>query len=290
LKPFFIIFCLAILTVSNTIAADSTINVSRKVSLNLSGSFTNSVNWNSNSTNDYYFNSVIDYHLSKNSNSAQKILLVKYEIGYIKIEDSLLVKYADALNGQLLLKKNHQQISQSKSLVLSTQLFDSYNYSFNILTGKTDRQWKGTLFNPLDLDVGYGIAISFWSDGLLNIALATTRVRVKQDYLFNRTLKEDKIATLRHGYIVVDYGLSAQLNCNRKFLESFEWNCSGKFFANGFNRQKAEFDIRQKLVYKIWKCFHVKGDVNVVYAPLVTTKMQLRSELVMGLFYINEKK
>ena len=99
--------------------------------------------------------------------------------------------------------------------------------------------------------------------------------------------EKEKIAKFNRSYAVIEYGLSGQPYLKRNLIQNLEWNCSGKFFANGFQREKAQLDIENKFIYKIWKYFQFKAIMKAAYDPVISTGLQYRSELLMGVFYEN---
>ncbi|MBL0342325.1 MAG: hypothetical protein IPP71_16305 [Bacteroidetes bacterium] len=186
--------------------------------------------------------------------------------------------------------KIKRTIDYSYTLSFTTQLFNSYTSYFDPVIKQTKREWAGSILNPATFENGFGLGLSFGKKSMLNVSLATVRLRTEPIIRSQSTTNKNVIGNLPRGKLIFDYGVSTQALTSNELTEKLAMNSTAKFFIKGFQREYFELDVSNKINYTIWKCFQLRADVKLVYDPLVSLKMQYRNELLFGVFYDSAKK
>lgn len=264
--------------------------VSQKFTGSVASSFTNSQNWKGSTFNSLSVALNIDFNRMTETKNSNILFVVKTELGFTKFIDSLWNKHADKLNCNFVWKHKKRKIDHSCEASLTTQLLNSYLYTYDPLVKQTKSEWSGSLLNPATLDVGYGFAYSFWKNSMLNFSFATVRLKT-EPIIKSLTLKDNKaIGRINRGQVFFDYGISAQALTDKDFTDNFSFHSTARFYMKGFNRESVEMDVSNKLNYKVWKWVQLRADIKMIYDPLISYKMQYRNELLFGVFYESEKK
>jgi len=270
-------------------AADTSQSVMSKLIGGISFSMLNQSNWQGVYFNSYSFATDADYNFTKTRTLSRDLLTLKLELGFTRILDSLWYKHADQLSGQYIFKMGRKKTSQTATCLLNAKLLNSFNYSVHPHTGKKIKNKTGSFFNPSTFESGYGIGYTFLKQSIVNFSLATARLRILHD---TEILVQDGIINVTHfghNQVVFDYGFSLQYNILHDLSKLISFNSTGKMFLKGVDNNKVEMDISQKWILKITKNLHMKTDVKLVYAPLISHKMQMRNELMFG-FYLDQTK
>lgn len=235
--------------------------------------------------NSYSFSADVEYNFNKTRFFSRDFLNLKFEMGFTRILDSSWYKHADLLSSQYILKVGQKRWSQSASCLLTAKLLNSYDYSFNAQTGNQNKTQTGSFFSPSSLEIGYGSGYTFLKQSIINLSLATARLRItRENGLF---LNDGSIPLLLKGnnMVLFDYGFSLQYSIIHDITKIIGFYSSGKMFLKGIHRDKVEMDISQKWMVKITKNLHLRTDVKVVYAPVNSHKMQFRNEFLIGFYY-----
>lgn len=284
---FILSFCTVIVfTETRSFAlADSSHSVVSKFIAGLDISILNTSNWQGVDLNSYSFSTDMEYDFIRSRPLSRDFFNLKLELGFTRILDSVWYKHADQLCSQYILKVGQNKWSQSANCMLNAKLLNSYEYVINSQTGNQNKIQTGTFFSPSSLEIGYGINYIFLKQSIINFSLATARFRISSE---NRmAINDGSIALSRLGksYVLFDYGFSLQYSILHDITKIISLHSSGKMFLKGLHREKVEMDISQKWMLKITKSLHLRTDVKIVYAPVISHKMQLRNEFMVGFYY-----
>jgi hypothetical protein len=263
---------------------DSVTYSNTRVLANASASFTNYNNWGQLNSGKFAINTGLDVWKIKKKLLSGTYHTLRMNLGMTRFIDSVWIKSADRIQVNLQFREKRRNVLVNYSLLFRSQLFNGYSYSRS--GGDLKRKKSGAFLMPFQLELGYGMAWEFWNYSTFNIALATLRTRGYLSSYNNSFIKnKEKIARTKNGYVIMDYGLSAQWYISKKIHERLEWIGQGRLFLNGVNKNEVGMDVTNKFKFTIWKYFMLVFDSSVIYDSYFSYKVQTKHEILIGWYF-----
>ena len=253
--------------------------------MGLSTAILHQLNWRGLDHNSISFTTDVDYSWDKSGHKSEQYFKLNLDIGFTWHPDSIWHKHIDTFQSQYMFKADKKRFSQTGSALITGGFLNDYEYTFNSITGKTDRTKIGSFFMPSSFETGVGSGYSFFQHSVINVSLATARLRLVQRKSQTREVEGIIIGSSSTKSLFFDYGFSIQYYISKELNRFMELKANGKMFIKEFHRSNIEIDLRNDLSIKLTRHFRIKADIKVVYAPAFSYKFQFRNEFLLGLFY-----
>lgn len=265
--------------------ADSTHTIVSKLNAGLNLSVLNTSNWQGSGFVSFSYSSDIEFDFIKTTPHSKHIYDLTVELGFTRIMDSIWQKHADHVGSQYIFKTGTKKWSQTATIILSAKMLNSYDYAFNTGSGTTGKSRTGSFFSPSVLEIGYGCGFTFFQHSIVNVSLASARLRVIHDSSSDVSNNSIPVAGLQNSKVYFDYGFSLQYILTIAIIRQMEFNSNGKMFLKDFNRDNIETELSGSCLFKVTKYLRLRADFKIMYAPAVSYKLQFRNEFLIGFFY-----
>ncbi len=285
LNSIFFLFLMHSAFPDTSISADTSKSVVIEFSGGVSFAVYNALNWKGVDANSLVLTTDPVYKYSLRKASSSQIFQVKLDLGFTYYYDSVWNKHADAIHAHYIYKGGNKPYSHTLSALFNTHLLKSYSYSYAPGTGKAIRQQTEKMFNPALLEMGFGSAYAFKNQSVVNVSLATARLKLLPDSVSAPAGENIPIGVFAGGFMYFDYGFSTQYYLLKKLGSKTELAWNGKLFLKGFHRTMFDMDISNILTVRLTKMMRLKAEIKLVYAPVISFKPQYHNEFLFGLFY-----
>lgn len=284
---FLLIFTtIAILPEADAQGLDSSRTAFRAFLLNasISASYTTSQNWELSDFQNYAIAGSLFFQddLERTNRRHQHKLLA--DLSYLKFVDSIWVKGADRLQVNLLWSKSERKWTHSYSAVLYTQFLPQETITFDPGTETVRRTHIGGPLAPAGLELSYGATWYPWSASSIQFSFATAKFTSTPASLLPQTEKPHT-ASIGNTVLDMQYGASLLVNINHPLTDRIDWQNTSRFFCNGLDRDHANFEVRNRVAIKLWKCLQLRFDTRVGYDPMVNYDLRFSQEIMLGVFY-----
>ncbi|MDQ3051587.1 MAG: hypothetical protein M3Q95_11925 [Bacteroidota bacterium] len=216
---------------------------------------------------------------------ASHIYTSKLDIGFTYFQDSIWYKHADKLQVHYLYKAGKNPFSHSLSSLFHSHILNTYSYSSDPVTGKVSSKKTESFLNPFLLEMGLGSGYRISGESVINVSLATARIRSFPESNKAVTTESIPLGTFNSGIIYFDYGFSIQYYLVKEIKSKTEINCNGKIFIKGIERDQYDMDLSNTLIIRLSGWVRLKAEFKFVYAPGISYKPRYYNELSLGLFY-----
>ncbi len=252
--------------------------------LGASASFTSLNNWGNNDITTFSTLASLDYRSSVDYVGSSVFKSLQFELGMIKYADSTWTKSSDLIRLNCQYRQQKRSVMVNYSIMLQTQLLNSYSYEFS--ESEFKKVQTGGLFLPFQLEIGYGLAWRFWTYSTVSISMATVKLSLYPEIDARRIIAiGDEVAKTRRGVLFMEYGFSGSWYINKSLNERLEWKSNGNFFGNGLSRSKFQLSVSNQLSFTIWKYLKLILDSRLNYYPAYSYKMQFRNEILLGWYF-----
>lgn len=209
----------------------------------------------------------------------------KLDIGFTYFQDSIWLKHADRIQFHYLYKAGKSPFSHTFSALFDSHILNTYSYAADPLTGKVSSKKTENFLNPFLLEMGMGSAYRIAKHSVINVSLATARIRSFPDSGTTVTSENIPLGTFNSGSIYFDYGFSIQYYLVKEIKSKTEVKCDGKIFIKGIERDQYDMNLSNTLIIRLSGLVRMKAEFRMVYAPEISYKPRYYNEISVGLFY-----
>jgi hypothetical protein len=198
-----------------------------------------------------------------------------------KIIDSIWLKTSDNINYTYNLSLQKGKIEYAFTYSLKSQLTDSYLFE------NLESKMVGQMGFPMILGAGLGLNVITKKQNFINLSPLTI------DYtILTRQLKQDR-GEFKRLSEKTDFrqriGITVRSNLNVTISNHLLWKSNSSFFAKGFRNSDMNFDMVNRWIFTIYKNFNLSLENQLSFDPLISEKMQMRSELLLGVRFAKLK-
>lgn len=209
----------------------------------------------------------------------------KLDIGFTYFQDSIWQKHADRIQFHYLYKAGKTPFSHTFSALFDSHILNTYSYSPDPLTGKVSSKRTENFLNPFLLELGMGSAYRIATNSVINVSLATARIRSFPDSGTTVTSENIPLGIFNSGIIYFDYGFSIQYYFVKEIKSKTELKCDGKIFIKGIERDQFDMNLSNILIIRLSRLIRMKAEIRMVYTPEISYKPRYYNEISIGLFY-----
>lgn len=134
------------------------------------------------------------------------------------------------------------------------------------------------------MNIGYGLNINFWNYSYLNFSFASIKLASKQR-TENVVTEAKYIARTDKIIFTSDYGFQLLSSIEKKIFKDLNWENKSVLFTTGFNKEVTKFDMQNQLTLQLFKLIKIKLDQKTSYDFNQSEKIQLRFELLIGVYF-----
>lgn len=178
---------------------------------------------------------------------------------------------------ELRIRKNHGAFL---SALLSTRLFNGYDYSVNG-TGQLVRTLNSSFLTPFTALFSGGFQFRWPAFGSLNIGITSAKII----WLRDRSIYEAQETTVCFGvpsdkHHLFEYGISLQLLIDHKVTRWMQWNCDVLLFKN--TELPPDFSLKNDLGFKLSKFLKARIQTRIFYEERISNKVQVENVVSVG--------
>lgn len=208
------------------------------------------------------------------------------ELGFQRFQGKAIYKYADNfyLDSKLSLSFAEKAAATLTSNVES-QFLSSYEIGDSI--GTTMKNLKSSFLTPAFWTLGGALSL-MPKEG---IALHLSMVSTKMTYLREQNLlnTDDGTDTYWEGLSIgkklkFDLGLNLEIDFDQEISPSFFWQNRTTVFYD-YVYQTISANTRNQFTFPITKSFKLMINTDLVYMPAQYARLQLRNEILMGVYF-----
>lgn len=232
------------------------------------------------------YNSIIlggRINLIKNKTSGNKKSRKEFiaEYSTTKIIDSIWLKTSDIINYTCNFSLQKGRTEYAFTYSLKSQLTDSYLFE------NLESKMVGQMGFPMIIGLGVGLNVLSKKQNFINVSPITI------DYtLLTKKLKQDR-NEFKNLSGTFDFrqrlGITVRSNLNVTISDHLLWKSNSAFFAKGIRSSDMNFDMVNRWIFTIYKNFNLSLENQLSFDPLISEKMQMRSELLLGVRFVKLK-
>jgi hypothetical protein len=263
---------------------DTSTRKSAIINASIAASYTTSRNWQPTDFQNYAIagSLFIQDDLERTNRRHQHKLLA--DLSYLKFVDSIWVKGADRLQLNLLWSRNEKNWTHSYSVLFYTQFLPTETSVHDPVSETNQRAHIGGPLVPAGLELSYGATWYPWPASSIQFSFATAKLSSTPKATLQNT-NVQHLAEAGNTVLDMQYGASMLVNINHPLTDRIDWMNTSRFFANGLDRDRVNFEVRNRVIIKLWKCLQLRFDTRVGYDPLVNYDLRFSQEIMLGVFY-----
>lgn len=209
----------------------------------------------------------------------RKEFLAEYSTN--KIIDSIWLKTSDNFTYNYNFSLRKGKIEYAFTYSFKSQLTNSYLFE------SLEAKLVGQVGFPMILGLGIGVNVISKDQNFINLSPLTI------DYtLLTSNLKQDR-SEFKKLSGSFDYrqriGITVRSNLNVNITDRLIWKSNSSFFTKGLRSGEMNFDMVNRWIFSIYKNFNLSLENQLSFDPLISEKLQLRSELLLGVRFVKIK-
>lgn len=245
----------------------------------LAGYFLSHTDWQEGGNDDLSFvgnyKARLDYQSKRFDMSHE--FLTKY--GYQKLQGKYFIKHADDFS---LDSKYDWNYGKNAAISFSTLLQSQYAPTFDVMidsTGGLQKEFRSSFLTPayISLSLGWAYKPTDWLR--LNFGLASSQLTYIREK--NKLIGDDENP---FGEPDWQYGFTFEFDFNQEIGENLFWENRSNVYMDYANLQ-VTLNMQNRLSFIINPFLKFSMNTDVLFIPVVNHKLQLKNELLVGVFF-----